>query len=178
MVDEKVIFNKRFRPIGIRNYWVSEFGDIINLDNKPCKIMRQTITKDNHCRIELKISPNKGKKFYVHVLVYKAFVGELIDGMVVEHLDSNGLNNYYKNLKQSTQKENIHTAIDFGTFGNNSKKTIVLLDMKENKVLEFEQIKLAAKYIGLPQSVDCVNKLFRRKSTRDRFKLVACGYLV
>ena len=176
-MKEIILFNVRFRPTKIRNYWVSEYGDIVNMDNKPYKKMKQMVTNDGHNRIDLKIAPNKPKKFYVHQLVYKAFVGEINDGMVIEHLDSNGLNNYYKNLKQSTQKENIKTAIDVGNFGENAKKKFVILDTITNKILEFDKIKDGASYIGL-KNVDSISRFFRKKSTRERYKLICSGYLV
>lgn len=117
------------------------------------------------------------RSFFVHRLVYKAFVGDFVDGMVIEHLDSNPENNHYSNLKQSTQKENISTAIKAGNFGSNDKKKFVILDTKHNKVLEFDMIKDAAEYANLPSWVNCVTKFFKRKSTRDRFKLLCCGYV-
>lgn len=61
-MKEITLFNVRFRPTNIRNYWVSEYGDIVNMDNKPYKKMKQMVTNDGHNRIDLKIAPNKPKK--------------------------------------------------------------------------------------------------------------------
>lgn len=51
----------------------------------------------------------KAKKYYVHRLVYQAYNGELIKGMVVHHMDHNKMNNHVSNLIQITYKE--HSAI-------------------------------------------------------------------
>jgi hypothetical protein len=42
---------------------------------------------------------------YIHILVAESFVGR-IDGLVVDHIDNNSLNNLHSNLQYITQKEN------------------------------------------------------------------------
>lgn len=54
-MQEEIINNIRFRPTGIRNYWISENGDIINRDNKDA-LLKPFVTNDNHLRIELKVA--------------------------------------------------------------------------------------------------------------------------
>lgn len=39
-------------------------------------------------------------------LVYEAFKGELISGLVIDHIDNNRSNNHISNLQQITQQEN------------------------------------------------------------------------
>lgn len=47
------------------------------------------------------------KKWLIHRLVYLLFVGPLLPGLVVCHIDNNRSNNCWENLLQSTQKINI-----------------------------------------------------------------------
>ena len=49
----------------------------------------------------------KGRKFvYLHRIIYETFVCEIPDGMVLDHKDTNKLNNSLENLVLCTQKEN------------------------------------------------------------------------
>lgn len=176
-IEEKIINNIRFRYTEIQNYWISEYGDIINLSNYNGKYMKQFITKDGHKRIELKIAKGIPQKFYVHRLVYNAFVEkiEVLCGvknpeLVVEHMDSNPQNNYYKNLKLSTQKQNIHTAIEAGNFGNANCKHTILYDKKDKKSIIFNSVKEVACYLEL--KADNLYKIKRSKKFKERYEIV------
>ena len=46
-------------------------------------------------------------KFF-HYLVAEAFIGERPEGLVIDHIDRNTLNNNVSNLRYITQKENTH----------------------------------------------------------------------
>ncbi len=62
---------------------------------------------------------NVGGKFRsipIHRIVFEAFHGQLKNGMVVNHMDCNKLNNAVTNLEQVTQKENVHHAVAAGRF--------------------------------------------------------------
>ena len=169
MIEEKIINNERYRHAGLANYWVSEYGNVINFNNYPLKIMKPFITNDFHLRIELNFD-GKRRKFYIHRLVYKAFVGSLIDGLVIEHLDSNPMNNHYTNLKQSTQKENIKTAINYGTFGGNHNTSISIYDTYLDKIYTFNKIANCVSFCGLYG--DSKSKLKRSSTFNNRFKIL------
>ena len=170
-MNELILDNKRFRPTGIRNYWVSEYGDIINMDTN--KFLKPFTCHFGHKRIELKIAPGVPKKFFIHRLVYQAFIGNLIDGLVIEHLDSNPANNHYTNLKQSTQKENIHTAMEFGSFGHANDKEIVISNIEgtiNGKFLKFDSIKNCENYIG--SNADCISRLKRTPIFYKNYEII------
>lgn len=59
----------------------------------------------------------KHKKFFIHQLVLKTFVGRQEDGMDVRHLNGNPLDNRLENLAYGTRRENIEDAIKHGTMG-------------------------------------------------------------
>ena len=86
------------------NYEVSNRGNVRNKRNgyilKP-----QLNRKDGYHRVLL-----NGKHYYVHRLVADAFFDGEHQGIDVNHIDSNKLNNDLTNLEWSTRKENIKHA--------------------------------------------------------------------
>ena len=50
-----------------------------------------------------------------HHLVAKAFIGERPEGLVIDHIDRNKLNNNVSNLRYVSQKENIHNSSTYRT---------------------------------------------------------------
>lgn len=97
-------------------YQISNHGNIRSKD-------RTTIIgnkKRNYPGIKIKIATNDAgykhcllhkngirKHILIHRLVYQAFNGELDDTLVIDHIDNIKSNNYYKNLQQITQRENV-----------------------------------------------------------------------
>lgn len=172
MIEEKFLNNERYKHTGIANYWVSEYGNVINFDKYPLRFKKPFITNDFHLKITLSLGNSKTKKMFIHRLVYKAFIGPLIDGLVIEHLDSNPMNNHYTNLKQSTQKENIQTAINYGTFGNNNSKIISIYDTYLDKIYTFNKIANCALFCKLPEYIDSKSKLNMSSTFNNRFKIL------
>lgn len=111
-MEEININGKIYKHYKINRYYISNDGDMCavefddNKNIKSFKIMKLDTSNFGHKRVEIKIN-GVATKVLVHRAVYEAWVGKLIDGMVIEHLDGNPSNNFYKNLKQSTQKQNI-----------------------------------------------------------------------
>ena len=162
----------RFRKIGIRNYWVSECGDVVNIkSNGEIYFMKPNLTRDGHLRIELIIKKGKAKKFFVHRLVYQAFVGDLDDEKVIEHLDSKGYRNYYKNLKQSTQKENIHTCIDQNRRVGN-KKQIIVLNKTTGNIETWDRIKDLYNHLGIPINNGSLKKLIKKSKFKQSYEFI------
>ena len=62
------------------------------------------------------------------------------DGYVVNHIDSNKLNNYYKNLEWITQRENSEHGVG---------KQVHQIDPKTNKIINtFKTITIAYEHFG------------------------------
>lgn len=137
-----------------------------NIGKKRVKdgLLKQSINKGY---IKVNLSKNnivKNKK--VHFLVCKTFNQEPDYGECVEHLDSNSLNNHYKNLRFSTLKENSQTAVKAGRYkkiaeilGNYSRgkcgelnhatRKIVQMDMEGNIIKDHVSATYAAKELGI-----------------------------
>jgi len=54
------------------------------------------------------------KRVCVHVLVANCFLGDRPPGLVVNHKDGNGANNWHENLEYVTQAENCRHAVRTG----------------------------------------------------------------
>lgn len=88
------------------NYLVSNYGRIYSKNVK--RIMKTTRTrKVNGYEVVMLCKGNKMKGFLVHRLVYQAFVGEIPNGMQINHIDENKLNNNVSNLEVVTPSQNI-----------------------------------------------------------------------
>lgn len=91
-------------------YQVNGRGDV-----KSLKFGKERILKSSKSRYGyLIVSPckeGKKKSFRVHRLVWEAFYGKIPDGMEIDHIDGNKLNNSVDNLRCVTSKENKNNPI-------------------------------------------------------------------
>lgn len=112
-----------WKPIpGFDRYEVSEDGSVrksINAkhpERPQFHLMAQEQDKDGYLRVCL-----QRKHMHVHRVVYLAFHGDFVDGLVVCHLDGDRKNNAPANLSQVTQKENIGHKRMHGTWQSGEK---------------------------------------------------------
>jgi len=97
----------------------------------------------------------RGKNNYIHRVVYEAFYGPIEEGCVVDHIDSNPLNNNLENLQAISQSENTKR----GRTGENSKQPIPVISFDtvthEKKV--FQSMNAAGKHFDIQRfSIRCV----------------------
>jgi hypothetical protein len=124
-------------------YKISENGDIKSLERMDYRKLKQGLTKIRLKQRILKPTTNgryklihllDGNMYSIHRLVYKSFIGEIKEDMVIHHIDENRYNNHYSNLLQITQKEN---AQDYSfkrnifTNSKNCKKCNIEKDLDE-----------------------------------------------
>jgi hypothetical protein len=127
---EKIIWKNLngFKNIINNTYQVSSLGDVRIKKGK--KILHRKIAnKKNHPYYAVYLRNNKGTGEWVlvHQLVAFCFIKipkkyEGRTDLVPDHLDNNGLNNYYKNLSWKTRGENVSKAFkckEINTFGEN-----------------------------------------------------------
>lgn len=107
-------------------YMISKYGGVLSLERKvyagnnsyrteKSKILKQLKSgaKGTHLQVQLALNGRK-KSYGIHVLVAMTFIPNILNLPIVEHIDDNPHNNYYTNLKWSTNSKNIQGAYDRG----------------------------------------------------------------
>lgn len=93
----------------------------------------------------------KGSSFYVHRLVYRKYVGPLLEGFEINHKDGNKKNNHVSNLEQVTPYENQIHALRTGlrvSIGEYSKQRSIILKKEKNEALQKMKSRYAKDIIG------------------------------
>lgn len=167
-IEDFIYQNIIYKPTCIKDYYISENGQVLSLKQKEPYLMQSHICHFGHHRIELK-TENGAKKYFIHRLVYESWVGPLEEDKVVEHLDSNPANNHYTNLKLSTQQENIQTCIkQKRRVGNIQSK--ILFNTNENLFYKFNSVQDLLLFFNLKG--DSINKFKKSKSRIEIWKII------
>ena len=87
--------------ISIKDYEVSNKGNVRRKD----KIIKCSILSCGYKYFQL-VKNYKRTNYLVHILVAKCFIGERPQGLVIDHIDRNKLNNNVENLRYITQQLN------------------------------------------------------------------------
>ena len=92
------------------------------------------------------LTHNGIKKMYrVHRLVYKTFIGDIPEGMIVDHIDGDRNNNNVHNLRCVTQSENCRNP---NTIQKRNKAVIMIHPITNKPIKEFSSIQQAEMYFG------------------------------
>jgi hypothetical protein len=146
-------------------YQVSNLGNVKSLERKvpfknSFKKLKERIlkpSKDGRGYYKVSLAKNGiNKTKLVHQLVAVAFLNHKPDGykIVVDHIDSNPLNNNLKNLQLISQRENLSKDKK----GYSSKYTGVCWNKKSNKWVATIRINGKIKHLGLfHNEIDAAN---------------------
>lgn len=96
----------------LKDYFISNYGNIFKFvrNRYNSKWIKLELSKNkNYIYLKVKIC-GKYISYAIHRLVGKYFCEGYSPDLVINHKDANGLNNYYKNLEWTTQKDNIHQS--------------------------------------------------------------------
>lgn len=74
---------------------------------------------------------NKFTRYYVHRIVCAAFLGPCPDGIEVNHIDANKLNNRLSNLEYLTHAANMKHAHNAGIFRKNFRRKLLPHEIQE-----------------------------------------------
>ncbi len=148
-------------------YEVSNLGRVRSLRREHPLIMSQCIINTGYKAVRFGI---KGKTYnrLVHRLVAKEFCEGYAEGLTVNHIDADRLNNSASNLEWVTHKENIHDMMARGTHDVKSahavahikRKRPVIQYTKEGKeVARFDSARQASYAVGVHEN--CISRVCR-----------------
>ena len=138
--------DEKFKPVGkinghyYKNYEASNYGKVRNI--KTGRILRPAIVR-GYERVNMQTDKYKGVQLYVHQIVAHLFLQKpykFDDTYVVNHMDKNRSNNYYKNLEWITKHGNtLHGCA----------KSVHKIDSSTGKILDtYPSVRMAAKALG------------------------------
>lgn len=138
-------------------YRVSENGDVMNI--KTNKILNPFIASNGYKRIEL--NGGIAKKYFVHRIVATVFIGEIKEGMQINHIDGNKLNNNYKNLEIVTPSENIKHSFKLGMSKVRKGAGCNLSKLKDDQIIEIRNSTLKTKELCIRYEVSdrCIQRI-------------------
>lgn len=155
--------NEEWRPIeGFDGrYYVSNYGRVksfLTMGNcrkvgvEHAHLLKPKMSNRGYLRVSLRAN-GKTMDFSVHRLVAAAFIGELHDGMVVNHIDGCKTNNNLSNLEVTTYTGNLEHAIRTG-LSRVPTNTLKPIAVYRGGVLvgEYPSIKSACETLGLNNS--------------------------
>ena len=87
--------------------YVNDFGKVLRVREQDGELYMLYIKPSKTKAGYLQVGAERNKAINVHTLVALAFIGPKPEGKEVDHIDKNKENNYYKNLRYVTRKENM-----------------------------------------------------------------------
>lgn len=182
MIDFKIKLNKnvvkalsnlnnidnKFVPIngyeGI--YSIDCYGNIKNANNK----LKSTFIEHGGYKAVILYKNNKYKKFKVHRLVAEHFIDNTYNFNIVNHIDNDKTNNFYKNLEWCSQSHNVKV-------GDRTKQLSSKVRIEEfGKIIKrCSSIKEAAKFLNVTAG-SIATSLYR--NGRKHSSLINNKYLV
>jgi len=127
------------------NYKVNSYGEIYskNLNKK----MKLKARKDGYVRVML-YNENGGKHFYVHILVAKEFIPNILNLPEVDHMDSNRSNNRADNLMWVTRIQNLDRCFKLKRHRCNPKR-IIAINLITKEEINFNSTREASRTLNV-----------------------------
>ena len=145
---------KDLAEIGIPRYSVSSFGRLKGVRGE---IIHPMTDKNGYLYFSVQIKENKKtvrKWKKVHRIVCEAFWGKCPpDEQITDHIDRCRCNNYYKNLRWVSAKENRKNSIR-SEIRNNSKTIPVMLysNKTDEPIMRFESVDEVVEMLGISKT--------------------------
>ena len=133
-------------------YQASNTGKIKSMNYRHTGVPRILTPSKNNSGYQTVYIYNADKKYRdctVHRLVWKTFVGQIPEGLQVNHKDENKSNNSLKNLEIVTPKQNANYGTRNIRAAQSKSKPIAKIDMVSGEILkEYPSLSCAMKEYG------------------------------
>jgi len=124
------------------NYFVNDYGIVAKCVDGIYTPLKQRKDKDGYLVVNLRWR-GTGKSIRIHRLVAQMFLGYMISGYEVNHLDGNKSNNHYLNLEIVTHADNMTHATINGLTSCREGCSNTMSKLTENDVLEIRRYRNA-----------------------------------
>ena len=142
---------------GFSKYEINEYGSIRNKSTH--KELKSRINRNGYYQIKLYDDNMYQATVNVHRLVAITFCNGYKEGLVVNHIDGNKLNNHYSNLEWVTISENTKHAYD-NNLGNMQEIQLRAAKMGANKHHMIIDVYKDGKFLDTYNSkIECANAL-------------------
>lgn len=119
------------------------------------KELKPSTTHNGYGRVNL--AKNKHyKKRFVHNLIWETFKGKIPDGMQVNHINENKLDNRLENLNLMTPKENTNWGTCIERRSNKIAKPVIQFYLDGSVVKEWKSAEEVMKETGYCKSCICL----------------------
>ena len=108
----EVLLEYREVDIGGRAYSMDEQGNILSIYKTESGLIKTFPDKDGYLKAAIVIRKKTNNRF-VHRLVYEAWVGEIPEGMTVDHIDGDKSNNHYTMVSPTGEVVEIYNMKKF-----------------------------------------------------------------
>ncbi len=142
-----------YELVNIKGYSISSYGRVRNNKGR----ITTGYSKENYYPV---VNINN-KSYYMHRLVALVFIPNPENKMCVNHKDGNKQNPKVDNLEWVDNSENSKHAVLIGKI---ITKPIIQYDLNNNKINEFNSVKLAAEYLKVSEST--IANICNKKNTR------------
>lgn len=133
-------------------YQISNLGNVRSLNYNHTK--QSKIIKPNTNRyLQVTLCQNGRLQYLaIHRLVYETFVGEIPEGMQVNHINEDVKDNRLENLNLMDCKTNINWGTGIKRRSEQISKPILQYDLEDNFIKEWVSASEAARQLGFSQS--------------------------
>lgn len=132
-----------WQPFRDSYYLISQTGKIKNARNNT--LLKGSLDQYGYKYFHLHSTINKN--IWIHRAVWETFGDNLIDGMVINHIDGNKLNNHIDNLEQVSSKEN--KQHELRALHPEKNKIVYQFDKKGNLLAIYASINECARQLNL-----------------------------
>lgn len=146
-----IVIDKKYRLIPNHpHYAVSMDGVVIVVKTKA--VVDRNESEDGYPSVTIyDPDQNRFRKVLIHRLVALVWCRneDYVTKPIVNHIDGNKKNSYYKNLEWCSYSENVRHAIDNGLTGGHKSAKFKVRDIETGAVCEYKTITELAREIGL-----------------------------
>lgn len=132
-MNEKNRMEEEWRTVvGFEDYEVSSLGRVRSLKSGKVEYRKCQKNKYGYIRVGL-WNNGKMKNCQVHRLVYTSFVGDIDDGLQIDHIDGDKSNNKLTNLRAVSPKVNSNNPVTRVRYLEAMKKTLLSEKWRNNQ---------------------------------------------